>query len=198
MDTWSVARCFRLQPGPHRYCHSGLSIIHTTQTLHRASSWFRSRSEFTVNDWTSRWPEVFLVGAGLISCNTTYAGSSKNVFQVLDNRTVQSSSFTLLQENKDPTRCSFLSTERVFLLCFYFYFYYYCDARRESRAPSFKGSDYLSVTKLPDLTRRNCIIFVSDIVQNDSKMRRKQQKLVADISAKQNRNQTVKQKRYFV
>lgn len=77
MDTWSAARCFRLQPGPHRYCHSGLSIIHTTQTLHRASSWFRSRSEFTVNDWTCRWPEVFLVGAGLISCNTTYAGSSK-------------------------------------------------------------------------------------------------------------------------
>lgn len=77
MDTWSAARCFRLQPGPHRYCHSGLSIIHTTQTLHRASSWFRSRSEFTVNDWTCRWPEVFLVGAGVISCNTTYAGSSK-------------------------------------------------------------------------------------------------------------------------
>lgn len=77
MDTWSVARCFRLQPGPNRYCHSGLSIIHTTQTLHRASSWFRSRSEFTVNDWTCPWPEVFLVGAGLISCNTTYAGSSK-------------------------------------------------------------------------------------------------------------------------
>lgn len=197
MDTWSVARCFRLQPGPHRYCHSGLSIIHTTQTLHRASSWFRSRSEFTVNDWTCRWPEVFLVGAGLISCNTTYAGSSKmsSKFWITEKSRAARSSCC---RRKKIQHAAAFCLQREYFYCFYFYFYYYCDARRESRAPSFKGSDYLSVTKLPDLTRRNCIIFVSDIVQNDSKMRRKQQKLVADISAKQNRNQTVKQKRYFV